>query len=186
MSKTIGIFVGSLRRKSFSKSVAEFVVSRSNADFKFEIIDISKLEIYNQDFDDDNNVPESYTVFRDEVKKLSGFLFITPEHNRTIPAVLKNALDVGSRPYGKSVWDAKPGGIISVSPGHIGAFGANQHLRQPMVFLNVLMMQQPEAYLGDIVSALDKDGKLVAERTVSFVDNYIDAFAKWVERVVAK
>ena len=94
MSKTIGIFVGSLRRNSFSKSVAEFVVSKSNSEIKFEIIDISKLDIYNQDFDDDNNAPESYTVFRDKVKELSGFLFITPEHNRTIPAVLKNALEV--------------------------------------------------------------------------------------------
>lgn len=180
MSKTIGIFVGSLRRKSFSKSIAEFVVSKSNTDIKFEIIDISKLEIYNQDFDDDNNAPESYAIFRDKVKGLSGFLFITPEYNRTIPAVLKNALDVGSRPYGKNVWDAKPGGIISVSPGHTGAFGANHHLRQPMVFLNVLMMQQPEAYLGDIASALDNNGKLVSERTVSFLDNYISAFTKWV------
>ncbi len=186
MSKTIGILVGSLRRKSFSKSVAEFIVSRSSSEIKFEIIDISKLEIYNQDFDDDNNAPASYAVFRDKMKNLSGFLFITPEHNRTIPAVLKNALDVGSRPYGKSVWDTKPGGIISVSPGHIGAFGANQHLRQPMVFLNVLMMQQPEAYLGDIASALDESGKLVAERTVSFVDNYIDAFSKWVTLIANK
>lgn len=186
MSKTIGIFVGSLRRKSFSKSVAEFVVSRSGADIKFEIIDISQLDIYNQDFDDDDDAPASYAVFRDKVNKLSGFLFVTPEHNRTIPAVLKNALDVGSRPYGKSVWDAKPGGIISVSPGHIGAFGANQHLRQPMVFLNVLMMQQPEAYLGDIASALDENGRLVTERTVSFVDNYIKAFTKWVNLIAAK
>lgn len=186
MSKTIGIFVGSLRRNSFSKSVAEFVVSKSNSEIKFEIIDISKLDIYNQDFDDDNNAPESYTVFRDKVKELSGFLFITPEHNRTIPAVLKNALDVGSRPYGKNVWDAKPGGIVSVSPGQIGAFGANQHLRQPMVFLNVLMMQQPEAYLGDIASALDESGKLVAERTVKFVDNYIVSFTKWVNLITSK
>ena len=186
MSKTIGIFVGSLRRKSFSKSVAEFVISRSNPDIKFEIIDISKLEIYNQDFDDDNNAPASYATFRNKVEKLSGFLFITPEYNRTIPAVLKNALDVGSRPYGKSVWDAKPGGIISVSPGQTGGFGANHHLRQPMVFLNVLMMQQPEAYLGDITSALDEEGKLVAERTVGFVDNYIKAFTKWVNLTAAK
>ncbi len=183
MSKTIGILVGSLRRNSFSKSVAEFVVSRSNADIKYEIVDISKLELFNQDFDDDNNAPASYVAFREKAKELSGFLFITPEHNRTIPAALKNALDIGSRPYGKSIWNAKPGAIISVSPGLIGGFGANQHLRQPMVFLNVLMMQQPEAYLGDIASAIDENGKLVAERTISFLDSYLEAFAKWVKLV---
>ena len=121
--------------------------------------------------------------FREEVKGLDGFLFITPEYNRSVPAVLKNALDVGSRPYGASVWDGKPGGVISVSPGALGGFGANHHLRQVMVFLNVLMLQQPEAYLGDVMSALNEDGAVTHEETKQFLHDYVGALVKWIDLV---
>jgi len=109
-------------------------------------------------------------------------LFVTPEYNRSVPAVLKNALDVGSRPYGASVWDRKPAAIVSSSPGAIGAFGANHHLRQSLVFLNVPTMEQPEAYLGHVDKLFDEHGKL-SDGTGKFVQAFMRAFANWVETV---
>jgi chromate reductase len=109
-------------------------------------------------------------------------LFVTPEYNRSVPAVLKNAIDVGSRPYGQSAWDGKPGAVISVSPGAIGGFGANHHLRQSLVFLNVPVLQQPEAYVGNAAALFDKDGNLVNDDTRKFFKGFLDAFASWIER----
>ena len=182
-SKKIGILVGSLRRASYSLSIAKACASLAPEGISMSFIDIGNLPLYNQDFDDDGNPPETYAKFRDEVDKLDGFLFVTPEYNRSVPAVLKNALDVGSRPYGHNVWNGKPGGIISVSPGAIGAFGANHHLRQPMVFLNVLLLQQPEAYIGKVSTLLDDKGELTDESTIKYLKTYMDAFAKWVDTV---
>ena len=178
--KTIGIFVGSLRRDSFSRKIAQNVAKMLPADFSAEWIDIGSLELYNSDYDDDGTPPASYTKFREAVSKVDAFLFVTPEYNRSVPAVLKNALDVGSRPYGKSVWNGKPGAIISVSPGALSAFGANHHLRQSMVFLNVYMMQQPEAYIGGAAELLTPDGRLISDGTKTFLQNYANAFADWV------
>jgi chromate reductase len=107
---------------------------------------------------------------------------VTTEYNRSVPAALKNALDVGSRPYGSSVWDRKPGAIVSGSPSAIGAFGANHHLRQSLVFLNVPTMQQPEAYVGH-ADKLFENGKLVNDGTRKFLQDFMQAFAKWVETV---
>lgn len=181
--KTIGVFVGSLRKESFSRAIADFVSSLAPEEFEMRTIELGNLSMYNQDLDDHGNPPEAWTKFRAEVKQLDGFLFVTPEYNRSVPAVLKNALDVGSRPYGESVWDGKAGGIISVSPGNLSAFGANHHLRQSMVFLNVLMLQQPEAYIGNVTSVLDEKGKVVNENTKAFLQKYMDAFVKWVNIV---
>lgn len=178
--KTIGIFVGSLRKDSFSKKIAQNIIDLMPQEFSAQIIDIGSLELYNPDLDDTSEPPASWTKFRQAAGDSDAFLFITPEYNRSLPASLKNALDVGSRPYGKSVWDAKPGAIISVSPGKLGAFGANHHLRQSMVFLNIYMMQQPEAYIGDVPSILGPDGKFVSEKSKSFFEDYMDGFAKWI------
>ncbi|MEA4895187.1 MAG: NAD(P)H-dependent oxidoreductase [Oscillospiraceae bacterium] len=182
-SKKIGIFVGSLRRASYSLSIAKACSSLAPGELSMSFVDIGNLPIYNQDFDDEGNPPESYVQFRDEVAKLDGFLFVTPEYNRSVPAVLKNALDVGSRPYGHNVWNGKPGGIISVSPGAIGAFGANHQLRQPMVVLNVLLLQQPEAYIGRVSTLLNDKGELTDEATISYLKSYMEAFAKWIDTV---
>ena len=113
--------------------------------------------------------------------KFDGVLFVTPEYNRSFPAVLKNAIDVGSRPYGKSMWDGKPGAVVSVSPGAIGGFGANHHLRQSLVFLNVPTMQQPEAYIGNAATLFDENGNLANDSIKEFAAKYINAFAAWVE-----
>lgn len=184
-NKKIGVFVGSLRRGSFSRSIAKAAVSLAPAELEFRFIDIGNLPLYNQDFDDDGQPPESYQSFRNEVADLDGFLFVTPEYNRSIPAVLKNALDVASRPYGHNVWSGKPGAIISVSPGGLGAFGANHHLRQPMVFLNVLLLQQPEVYISKVASLLDEKGELVDESTHTYLKKFMDAFSEWV-RVISE
>ncbi len=181
--KKIGVFAGSLRKGSYSKSVARFVSSLAPEDLEMRFICLADLPMYNQDLDDGGTPPEAWTKFRREVKPLDGCLFVTPEYNRSVPAVLKNALDVGSRPWGESVWSGKAGGIISVSPGAIGGFGANHHLRQSMVFLNILVMQQPEAYVGRIDSVLNEKGEVTDESARKFFKKYMDAFAEWVRTV---
>jgi chromate reductase len=140
------------------------------------------LPFYNQDLETDPP-PVPWTAFRQRVKAADAVLFVTPEYNRSVPAVLKNALDVGSRPYGSSVWDRKPGAVVSGSPGAIGAFGANHHLRQSLVFLNVPTMQQPEAYVGHADKLFDEHGKLVSDGTRKFLQEFMQAFANWVETI---
>jgi len=180
MSKTIGIITGSLRKNSFSGSIADYVKNNAPAGYTLKLIDIGGLPLYNQDSDDE--VLKEYTDFRDEVKALDALLFITPEHNRSIPAVLKNALDVGSRPYGQNIWSGKQGAVISQSPGGIGGFGANHHLRQVLAFLNVLTLAQPEAYIGAYHTLIDENGALSNEDTKGFLNEFLAAFAAWIEK----
>ena len=181
MSKTIGIITGSLRKGSFSGSIAEYVKSHAPACLAFKIIDIGGLPLYNQDHDGAD--PAEFIAFRNEIQALDGVLFITPEHNRSIPAALKNALDIASRPYGQNVWSGKPGAIISQSPGAIGGFGATHHLRQILSFLNVLTLAQPEAYIGSYHTLIDESGALSNADTQAFLDSFLSAFAAWVEKV---
>ena len=182
MSKVIGIIAGSLRKESFSKKLAKAVQAMAPEGFDFRVIKLDDLPIYNQDFDDNNEVPPAYATFRNEAKQLDGFIFITPEYNRSVPAVLKNALDVGSRPYGKSVWDGKPGAIFSNSPGVVGGFGANHHLRQNLVFLNIPVMQQPEVYLAKINELFDESGSIKEGTTKDFVKKAVDAYTEWFNK----
>ncbi|MBN9013208.1 MAG: NAD(P)H-dependent oxidoreductase [Rhizobiales bacterium] len=124
-----------------------------------------------------------WVAFRDRIRKADAVLFITPEYNRSVPGVLKNAIDVGSRPYGQSVFDGKPGGVISNSPGALGGFGANHHLRQSLTFLNIAILQQPEAYVGGIGDAFGADGGLVKESLRDFLKQYLSAFEGWIGRI---
>jgi chromate reductase, NAD(P)H dehydrogenase (quinone) len=182
MAKKIAVFVGSLRKESFNRKMARALLELAPASLKFEIIEIGGLPLYNQDFDDENNPPAVWVEFRNRVRTYDGFLFVTPEYNRSVPAVLKNALDVGSRPYGQSVWGGKPGAVISVSPGAIGGFGANHHIRQSLVFLDILPLQQPEAYIAGAAKLFDESGRLTNEATREFVVKFLSAFAAWVEK----
>ncbi|MFC4801538.1 NADPH-dependent FMN reductase [Neobacillus sp. GCM10023253] len=178
----IGILLGSLRKESFSKKIAANVAALFPEGMEAEFVEIGNLPLYNQDFDDENNVPAEYTTFRNKMKEIEAVLFVTPEYNRSVPAVLKNALDVGSRPYGASVWSGKPAAIISQSPGNLSGFGANHHLRQSLVFLNMPTVQQPEAYIGNVAALLDENGKLKDENTVQFLQTFADAFVDLIKR----
>lgn len=176
--KKIGVLIGSLRKDSYNKRIAENIIKIAPATLSFEVIEIGNLPLYNEDLDH-GNPPAEWVSFRKKLKNVDGVLFFTPEYNRSIPGVLKNAIDVGSRPSGKSAWSGKPGGVVSVSAGQLSAFGANHILRQSMVFLDVPMMQQPEAYIGHVDSLLDENGNTV-EGTTKFLKRFVEAFAKWV------
>ncbi len=177
---TIGVVVGSARKGSFSRAVADAIAGHFPAGFSAKTIQIADLPLYCQDYDEDS--PAVYTRFRDEVKACDAFLFVTPEHNRSIPALLKNALDIASRPYGGNVWSGKPGAIVSVSPGAIAGFGASQITRQTVSFLNVYLMQQPEAFIGGIADAIGPDGKVTNEKTLGFLKHIAESFVAWVRR----
>jgi chromate reductase, NAD(P)H dehydrogenase (quinone) len=173
--------VGSLRKASFNGMLANALISLAPPSMKLEIVEVGQMPRYNEDRET-AAPPAQWTMFRRRVKAADAVLFVTPEYNRSVPAVLKNALDVGSRPYGSSVWDRKPGAIVSASPGAIGAFGANHHLRQSLVFLNVPTMQQPEAYIGHVDKLFDEHGKLMSDGTGKFLREFMQAFTHWVER----
>jgi chromate reductase len=174
------VLVGSLRKASLNRMLANALMTLAPASMKLEIIEIGQLPFFNEDLE--AAPPAQWTAFRQRVKAADAVLFVTPEYNRSVPPALKNALDVGSRPYGSSVWDRKPGAIVSGSPSAIGAFGANHHLRQSLVFLNVPTMQQPEAYIGHADKLFDEHGKLVNDGTGKFLQTFMQAFANWVER----
>jgi chromate reductase len=176
--KKIAVLVGSLRKESFNRKVAKQLIQLAPDSLELEIVEIGKLPHYDEDID--QNPPAEYVDFRNKVKAADGVLFVTPEYNRSIPGVLKNAIDVGSRPYGQSVWGGKPGAVVSVSVSPIGGFGANHILRQSMVFLDVPMMQQPEGYIGGAHTLFDEKGVLVNDDTRAFLKRYMDAYASWV------
>ncbi|WP_019217810.1 NADPH-dependent FMN reductase [Legionella tunisiensis] len=174
------MLVGSLRKESWNRKLALSLIKLAPSSLDLQLIEIGQLPLYNQDPDDQNTPLAEWVAFREEISKVNGYLFVTPEYNRSIPAPLKNAIDVGSRPYGKSVWGGKPGAVISASPGAIGGFGANHHLRQTFVFLDIRCMQQPEAYIGSVNTLFDKQGNLTQDKTEEFLRHYMEHFAKWV------
>ncbi|MES2297785.1 MAG: NADPH-dependent FMN reductase [Pseudomonadota bacterium] len=178
-NKKIAVIIGSLRRESFTRKVAKTLIALAPSSLEMSIVEIGQLPLYNQD--EDEAPPASYVEFRKAMAGFDGVLFCTPEYNRSLPAALKNAVDVGSRPYGHSVWSGKPCAVVSVSPGAMGAFGANHHLRQSLVFLDMPAMQQPEAYVGNIAKQFDGDA-LNNDATRAFLQKFIDAFAIWVDR----
>jgi len=174
----VAVLVGSLRMASINRHVANALAELAPATLKLGILEIGQLPLYNQDSDD--SPPLVWTAFRDRIKAADAVLFVTPEYNRSVPAALKNALDVGSRPYGQNVWSGKPGAVVSASPGGIGGFGANHHLRQSLVFLNVPAMAQPEVYLGGADKLFDADGKWIADGTRKFLAAFMQAYTDWV------
>ena len=181
MSKTVAVLVGSLRRDSFSKKTAAAIASLSPANTKFELIPIGDLPFYNEDLDTDSPPPQ-WTEFRRRIKAADAVLFVTPEYNRSVPAALKNALDVGSRPYGQNAFDGKPGAVVTTSVGAIGGFGANHHLRQSLMFLNVLTLQQPEAYIGNTGNLFDEEGRVKNDGTAAFLRTFAQAFEQWIDK----
>ncbi|WP_447588568.1 NADPH-dependent FMN reductase [Aquipseudomonas campi] len=176
----VAVLVGSLRKASLNRKLAQALIELAPPSLRLQIIEIGDLPLYNEDIDA-GSPPAAYQHFREQVGKAQALLFVTPEYNRSVPAPLKNAIDVGSRPYGQSVFAGKPGAVVSVSPGAIGGFGANHHLRQSLVFLDVPVLQQPEAYLGGAGSFFDDHGK-ANDGIKGFLQKFIDAYAAWVEQ----
>ena len=182
MPYKIAILVGSLREGSINRKVARSICSIRGDNLDCDIVDIGSLPLYNQDHD--ANPPPEYVRFREQVGQADGVLFVSPEYNRGIPGVLKNAIDVGSRPYGQSVFDKKPAAIVTASPGSIGGFGANHQIRQAAVFLNMPVMAQPEAYLGHVTDdSFDADGKLNEGPLKELVTGLAHAFHDWVDMI---
>ena len=179
---SVAVLVGSLRRGSFSRKVARVAIALASNSLVMEIIEIGDLPLYNEDLEEAHATPPSWLMFRDRIRGVDGVLFVTPEYNRSVPAVLKNALDVGSRPRVESVWSGKPCAVISVSLGALGAFGANHHLRQSFVFLDMPALQQPEAYIGNAPSLFDSQGALSNEKTREFLQKVVTAFEQWIRR----
>ena len=180
----VAVLVGSLRRESFNRKLALAMIAMGTDPLELEIVEFRQLPPYNQD--DEANPPQTIVEFKQRIAAADAVLFVTPEYNRSMPGALKNAIDAASRPYGKSAWDGKPGAVISVSLGALGAFGANHHLRQSMVFLNVPMMPQPEAYIGNAKTLFDDNGALISDSTRAFLQKFLQAFAQWIERNPAR
>jgi chromate reductase len=178
--RNVAVLVGSLRKDSLNRKMAHALIAMAPDTLKLGIVEIGDLPLFNQDHEAEPTA--AVTAFKQAITAADALLFVTPEYNRSVPGALKNALDVGSRPYGKSVWSGKPGAVITVSPGAIGGFGANHALRQSFVFLDVPMMQQPEAYVGGAAALFDDKGALVNESTRAHMQKFLAAFAKWVER----
>jgi len=182
MSESLDIVAlsGSLRRDSYTLRLTRALIAISQQSMKTEIVALGGLSIYNQD--DETSPPQSWREFRERVRRCDGVLFVTPEYNRGLPAVLKNAIDVGSRPYGKSCWDGKPAAIVSNSPGVLGGFGANHSLRQSLVFLNMPTLQL-EAYIGGSDKLFDAEGNFTVPATRDFCTKLMGSFERWILRL---
>jgi chromate reductase len=173
------MLVGSLRREAFSLRTANALKLLQPPALNLEIVAIGGLPLYNPDLEDQTPFP--WVEFRDAIRAVDAVLFVTPEYNRSVPGALKNAIDVGSRPYGKSAWEGKPCGVVSCSPGAVGGFGANHALRQCLVFLDMPAMPQPEVYLGGVDKLIDGDGKVLNDKTRQFLEKYLQKFGSWIE-----
>jgi chromate reductase len=179
-ARKVAVMVGSLRKGSFTQRVADALRAMQPASLDLQVVEIRDLPLYDQDGED--APPAPWVDFRAQVRSADAVLFLTPEYNRSIPGALKNAIDVGSRPYGKSVWSGKPCGVVSTSPGAIGGFGANHHLRQCLVFLDMPVLQQPEMYLGAVDKLVENGGKVTSDSGKQLLARFLDTFARWVER----
>ncbi len=180
----IAVIVGSLRKESYNLKTAKELIALAPESLSLEMLNISDLPMFNEDLE--ASPPKEWVAFREKVVAADGVLFLTPEYNRSVPAVLKNAIDVGSRPYGQNSWSGKPAAIVSVSIGGISGFGANHHLRQSLVFVNMHTMAQPEAYIGGAGALFNDEGKLINDGTKDFLNTFMLAFEKWIHFNIQK
>ncbi len=178
----IAVIVGSLRRESFNRKLATALVRLAPPNFTFTQLQIDDLPLYNQD--DDGRQAESVKRFKAEVGAARGVLFVTAEYNRSIPGVLKNALDHASRPYGQSVWGGKPAGVIGVSVGAMGTAMAQQHLRNVLAYLDMPVLAQPEAFIHASDTLFDDAGHIGAG-SKAFLQKWLDHYTAWVEKYAA-
>jgi len=181
MPYTVAVLIGSLRKESLTRQFVEALKGIAPAGLKLDVVEIGALPLFNSDFE--ANPPAEVTAFKQAVEKADAVLFATPEYNRSVPGVLKNAIDWGSRPYGKSSWNGKPAAVVSISQGVLSGFGANHHLRQSLVFLNMPTLQQPEAYIAQVQTLLDGKGGFVKPETGTFMESFLKAFEGWIAKV---
>lgn len=176
----VAVIVGSLRRESLNRKMARALAELAPPGMTLSSVDIGDLPLYNEDLEVDP--PAQFTRFRAALAPVDAILFVTPEFNRSMPGLLKNAMDVGSRPWGKSIWNGKPAAVISVSPGALGGFGANHHLRQVLVAVNVAAMPHPEAYIGGAGKIFDAAGALIDAGVRELATGFMRAFQTWIEQ----
>ncbi|MEO1963954.1 NAD(P)H-dependent oxidoreductase [Hyphomonas sp.] len=174
--KKVAVIVGSLRAESKTRQLAKAIIAEAPENLRFEFVEIGDLAMYNEDLETETP-PAAWTRFRNQIREVDAVLFVTPEYNRSMPGALKNAIDVGSRPYGQAAFAGKPAAIVTASPGGIGGFGANHHLRQSLVFMNMPVLQQPEAYIGDLWNLFNDAGNVKSEDTRKFLGTIAKAFA---------
>ncbi|MGE5866051.1 MAG: NADPH-dependent FMN reductase [Rhizobacter sp.] len=180
--RNVAVLVGSLRKASVNRKLALAMAELAPPTLKLSIVEIGELPHFNEDWE--ASPPPAVTAFKSAIEAADAVLFVTPEYNRSVPGVLKNAIDVASRPYGKSAWNGKPGAVVTASPGGIGGFGANHALRQSFVFLNVPMLPH-EAYVGSAHTLFDDAGKLTNDSTRQFLTQMLNRFAGWIESNLA-
>lgn len=181
MTRDVVVFVGSLRRESITRKVAKVLVDLTPNSLSCAFVEIGTLPLYNPDLEAEP--PREWVALRDRVRRCDAVLFVTPEYNRSVPGVLKNAIDIGSRPKETSCFRGKPAGVVSVSPGALSAFGANHHLRQMLVFLDMPTLQQPEAYIGNAGKLFNERGEITVESTREFLRKFMAAFEAWIARL---
>lgn len=183
MDKThsVAVIVGSLRKESFNRKFANAAIAMAPPALRMGFVEIGELPLYNQDLET-VTPPAPWKAFRDAIRAHDALLFVTPEYNRSIPGGLKNAIDVGSRPSGHSVWSGKPAGVITVTPGALGGLAASHALRQALVGVHVATMPGPDAYIAQAGNLFDADGKLVNDTTRELVTRFLHAFATWTGR----
>jgi NAD(P)H-dependent FMN reductase/ketosteroid isomerase-like protein len=182
-SMDVAVIVGSLRKGSYTRKISRALIELAPKELRCREIDIGKLELYNEDLD--RKPPPSWTRFREQIADVDAVLLLTPEYNRSVPGCLKNALDIGSRPEGKNLWDGKPAGVVSVTPYQSGAMAANHAIRQALVYLNMPAMQQPEAYIAKVSELLDSRGALKNPKTRKFLSDFMAAFERFIGRFEA-
>jgi NAD(P)H-dependent FMN reductase len=177
----VAVIIGSLRKGSYTRKIARALIQLAPSGLRCREVDIGKLEMYNEDFD--RRPPPSWKRFREQISAARAVLIVTPEYNRSMPACVKNALDVGSRPQGQNRWDGKPAGVVSVTPYQSGGMAANHAVRQALVYINMPAMQQPEAYISKVADLLDARGALKNPKTRQFLTQFMGAFERWIVRV---
>ncbi|MDL2232686.1 NAD(P)H-dependent oxidoreductase [Ruminococcaceae bacterium OttesenSCG-928-L11] len=179
---SIGVLVGSERKNGYSLQMARAVSAMMPEPFRMHPISLGQLAMFNQNYDDEGAVPPEWEELRQTVARMDGFLFVTPEYNRSVTPLLKNALDIASRPYGQNRWSEKPCALISLSPGSMGGFGASRHLLQCLSFLNLYVLPQPEMYIGNVAALFDSAGEIANPDTKAFLEGFAARFSDWVKR----
>lgn len=180
MTRTVAVIVGSLRKDALTRKLAHGLAALAPPSLKFDFVNID-MPLYNQDLETDNP-PAAWTAFREKVKAADAVLFVTPEYNRSVSAPTKNAVDVGSRPWGKNIFDKKPAAVVSGSVGALGGFGANHHLRQSVTVLNAVVMPSPETFVHMHDKFFDAEGKIADERQRPYLTKVMETFAAWIEQ----